>query len=388
MGKKQHKHDRLLKKSIKQRKEQFRKPVRENITHRVHEGTLEDSEYRKFETTSKRDTYLEELEKKKGEFRFFIDKDKEADFSGMVVELYPRGALVRSSKEKKDVLCEIAEFLWAKNESPVAAGDEVEGMFVKESNYDYEGIIIGVKKRKSIVSIPDMNTLRSGRIYEKILAANIDLFIVVDSIRSPDLQLSFVDRCLIIGQREDDKEIVLCINKIDLFRDIPEEVMEYEQYVGRLILTSAKTGEGVDVLAEFIKGKRAIMTGRSGVGKSSLLNTLCPGLDLEAKPVIKKSGKGVHTTGRYSLYELPNGGMVIDTPGIKEIGIVNIDKPELTWYFPEFIPFRDNCRFSDCTHTHEPVCAIKKAVQEGEISRFRYERYVKILDSIENGKPY
>lgn len=367
----------LLKKAIKQRKERFRKTRRKNFTRQARQGDLEEEDLREFVPSRQRDTTLDEKELK-GEYRHYSEGSGEADFAGTVVEVYPRGGLVRTS-EHEYILCETAEYMWSKNETPVAAGDEAECVLINDDEYEYSGIIIGIQPRRNVVSLPKAS---SGMIYEKILASNIDLYIVVDSLTKPELQPSFIDRSLIVGQREGDKTMVLCINKVDLSDSIPPEIDEYRACVDHLFCMSAKTGEGVEQLAALLKGKKGVMTGRSGVGKSSLLNCLCPELNIDTQPVMKKGGKGTHTTRRCSLYELPEGGMIIDTPGIKEIGLVNIEKSELTWYFPEFYEYREQCRFSDCTHSHEPKCAVKQAVDRGNIPEFRYSHYLRILESL------
>ncbi|MFC1479251.1 ribosome small subunit-dependent GTPase A [Planctomycetota bacterium] len=372
------KNKELLKKAIKQRKERFRKVRRENLTRRVREGGIDDEEdIQTFVPSRQRDTALDEKDLK-GEYHHFSEESREADFVGMVVEIYPRGGLVRKSANEY-ILCEIAEYMWSKNETPVAAGDEAECVFVDDETYEYDGIIIGIRERENVVSVPDV---KSGLVYEKILAVNIDLFVVVDSLVDPEIQPSFIDRCLIIGQREGDKTTVLCLNKTDLAEDIPPEIKQYETCVDHLVYTSAVTGEGVEELSELLRNKRGVMAGRSGVGKSSLLNCLCPDLNIDTQPVMKKSGKGTHTTRRYSLYELSNGGIIIDTPGVKEISLINIDKNELTWFFPEFYMYREQCKFSDCTHSHEPQCGVKEAVEAGNILEFRYNNYLRMLETL------
>jgi len=367
----------VLRKAIKQRRDRLK---RGGASLRGVPEEVEEELLPTYEPIHHHRTILDEREKK-GEYRYFVEEGREADFSGMVVEVYPRGALVRRGADDY-VLCETAEYLWAKNETPVAAGDEVECVRV-EQPYDYQGVIIGVRPRRSVISVPDPDRSAPGQVYEKILAANIDVFIVVDSFRRPEVNCAFIDRCLIVGQREGDKTIVLCINKKDLAEEVLPEVAAYERSVDRLVFTSARTGEGVEELAGILEGKKGVMVGRSGVGKSSLLNRLCPGINIETQPVIHKSGKGVHTTRRCTLFDLPNGGMVIDTPGIKQIALVNIRKSELTWYFPEFYAYREECRFTDCTHSHEPSCGVKRAVEEGRIPEFRYRDYLRMLESLE-----
>jgi ribosome biogenesis GTPase len=374
--------ERTLRKAIKERKERYRSKKRDDPTRRAQAGEVDETAPA-FNSSRRRATNLDEMEQH-GDLAH--TSAGTCDFTGMVTDVYPRGVLVRRGPGDL-VLCEIAEYLWGKNETPVAAGDEIDAVNVT-GTFEYQATITAVHPRRSVISIPEADSIRTGVIYDRILAANIDTFVVVDALHDPELNPAFIDRCLIIGQREGDKQVILAVNKTDLGTSLPEAVGLYAGVVDQVVLTSAATGRGIPGLKALLAGRRAVMAGRSGVGKSSLLNAMCPDLDLVTQPVTRKSGKGMHTTRRCSLYELDNGGMVIDTPGVKEIHLVNITAGELTWYFADLIPLRAGCRFTDCTHTHEPRCGVKAAVAEGRLSAFRYQSYLTILNSLEKGKPY
>ncbi|MFH1707960.1 MAG: ribosome small subunit-dependent GTPase A [Planctomycetota bacterium] len=374
--------ERTLRKAIKERKERYRHKKRDDPTRRARAGEVDETALA-FHPSRRRATNLDEMEQH-GELAH--TSAGACDFTGMVTDVFPRGVLVRRGPGDL-VLCEIAEYLWAKNETPVAAGDEIDAVNVA-GTFEYQATITAVHPRRSVLSLPEADSIHTGVIYDRILAANIDTFIVVDSLHDPELNPAFIDRCLIIGQREGDKRLILTVNKADLGGAMPDAVGLYAGVIDQVVQTSATTGQGIAGLKALLAGRRAVMAGRSGVGKSSLLNAMSPELGLVTQPVPRKSGKGMHTTRRCSLFELDNGGMVIDTPGVKEIHLVNIAVAELTWYFPDLIPLRDGCRFTDCSHTHEPRCAVKEAVAQGCLSAFRYQSYLTILGSLEKGKPY
>jgi len=228
--------------------------------------------------------------------------------------------------------------------------------------------------RRSVLSRSDPDNPR----LERVIAANIELVVNVVSLKSPPLRPGLIDRYLIaIGKSG--AEPLLCVNKIDLLEDSSQlDVLRPYQDVGlEMVRCSAATGAGVAELSEKLAGKLCVFTGHSGVGKSSLLNALDPRLDLVAGDVSSANQKGKHTTTSSALYHLPGGGMVIDTPGIREFGLWNVSAGDIRRYFHEFDECR--CAFADCSHSHEPDCGVKQAVESGDIALARYDSYLRIL---------
>jgi ribosome biogenesis GTPase len=213
---------------------------------------------------------------------------------------------------------------------------------------------------------------------ERVIAANIDVVVNVVSLKNPPLRPGLIDRYL-IATAKSGAEPLLCVNKIDLLEDSSEiEPLRPYQDMGLAVLTcSAATGRGMTELLEALAGKMCVFTGHSGVGKSSLLNALDPSLNLVAGEISSANQKGRHTTTSSALYHLPGGGMVIDTPGIREFGLWNVSATDIRGYFREFDEHR--CAFADCSHIHEPDCAVKRAVESGAIAPVRYESYLRIL---------
>ncbi len=177
----------------------------------------------------------------------------------------------------------------------------------------------------------------------------------------------------------------ILLNKVDLYRtEVPDQVEAFRRiYEGagyRVIETSARTGEGVDALREACRGKVCLFSGESGAGKSSLVKALNPALDPKIGDISDVHLQGRHTTSNYEMYPLPDGGYLVDTPGIRGFGLVDLEKEEIAKYFPEMLRVTDRCRFIPCTHTHEPGCAVKAAVDAGEISAERYNSYLGMLE--------
>jgi ribosome biogenesis GTPase / thiamine phosphate phosphatase len=216
---------------------------------------------------------------------------------------------------------------------------------------------------------------------ERVIAANVDIVVNVVSLKSPPLRPGLIDRYLIaIGKSG--AEPLLCVNKIDLLTS-PDELEPLRPYqdLGLTVITcSATTGEGLDALSEALADKTCVFAGHSGVGKSSLLNALDPRLDVTTSTVSEANEKGRHTTTSSALYHLPNGAIVIDTPGIREFGLWDVSQADLGRYYRDFAGH--NCAFSDCKHTHEPDCGVKQAVAAGKIATIRYEGYLRILTSL------
>ena len=192
--------------------------------------------------------------------------------------------------------------------------------------------------------------------------------------------LRLLDRLLVLAENNDLRALI-CANKVDLLDDVQEahELFGvYEEIGYPVLLTSSKTGEGVDELREMLRDRISVLSGPSGVGKTSLLNAVQPHLGLAVREISEATGKGRHTTVSTRLWPLDEGGYVADTPGLREAGFFDIEPGELAWHFVEMRPYLSDCHFSSCTHTHEPGCAVKDAVEEGNISRRRYDSYLRI----------
>lgn len=253
-------------------------------------------------------------------------------------------------------------------------------------NADATGVITQIHERKNQLGRRAAGR-RVGR--EHILVANIDCVWIVQSIRLPHPNPGFVDRVLVTAEANEIPAGIV-LNKSDLIQEkhagIIAELRNNYARIGYPILTvSAKTGEGMEALREHLVEKTSVFTGPSGVGKSSLINVLEPGLDIKTSHVSAKTQKGRHTTAYATLFSLKSGGYIVDTPGIREFGVLYIDPWELSHYFIEIKPYLKACRFPTCTHDHEPDCAVKQGVTEGGISEQRYRSYLNILDAIRLG---
>ena len=253
----------------------------------------------------------------------------------------------------------------------LAVGDWVA---VGEGDSGY--VVAGVAARASKLSRPDPHI--HGM--ERVVAANIDAVVIVASVVQPEFSPGAVDRYLIAAQAGA-AEPMLCVNKTDAAEPPAELVDLYRDMAMPVFLTSCADGRGVDAVSEAIRGKTCVFVGHSGVGKSSLLNQLDPTLNARVGVVREADGRGRHTTTFCCLYRLACGAEVIDTPGVREIGLWRMSPEDLPFYFPEFHDLPP-CRFRDCAHTHEPGCAVKDAVETGAVARPRYESYVRILGSL------
>lgn len=250
----------------------------------------------------------------------------------------------------------------------VAAGDHV--WFRPEGKV--EGIIERVEPRRGVLS-------RTSRGRQHVIVANVDQIVAVTSAAEPRIKPNLIDRYLVTAERAGIRPLI-CVNKIDLVEpaDLMPLVGVYSQLGYEVILLSATTGKNVELLRERLAGKDSVLTGQSGVGKSSLLNVIEPGLGLRVQKVSAESQKGRHTTTTAELYPLQAGGHVIDTPGIRQFQLWDVVSEEVAGYFRDLRPYVSRCRFPDCTHTHEDLCGVKDAVADGRIDTRRYESYTQI----------
>jgi len=266
--------------------------------------------------------------------------------------------------------------------NPVAVGDRVT---VRISDEDGTGLILDIHDRQNKLSRRAAGH-RADR--EHVIVANVDRAWAVQSVRLPRLNTGFVDRFFVSADMHD-IPAGLIINKADLMdADDAVTVMDVQNMYADLgypvIVTSAMTGLGLERFRDALTDRVSVVAGPSGAGKSSLLNAIEPGLDVETGEVSRKTSKGTHTTTYAELHPLSFGGHLVDTPGIREFGIQRMHPADLAHFFFEFIPYLDACKFQDCTHDHEPGCAVKEAVDVGDIHRRRYNSYLNLLHSLQD----
>lgn len=268
--------------------------------------------------------------------------------------------------------------------NPVAVGDrvrfETQSEDLGEVTLTNPALITEVLDRKNYVVRKSTNLSRQSH----VIAANIDMAFAVVTLYFPEVKLPFLDRMLVTCEVYG-VPVTILLNKVDLYRQEAPETVEnfiniYTKAGYNVIETSAKTGEGIEELKKICDGKVCLFSGESGVGKSSLIKALDPTLDPKIGKISVAHLQGKHTTSLYEMYELASGGAVIDTPGLRGFGLVNLEKEEIARYFPEMLKAAEGCRFTPCTHTHEPGCAVKEAVENGEISAERYSSYLGMIE--------
>ena len=279
--------------------------------------------------------------------------------------------------------------------NPVAVGDIVnfeadvpEGVLEQDlASYvtpENAAVITSVEPRRNYIIRKSTNLSRQSH----IIAANLDRAFIIATIDYPEIKLPFLDRILVTCEVYN-IPVTIVLNKVDLYRESHAEMLEafHEIYEGAgypILEVSALTGEGVDELREACKGHVSLFSGVSGVGKSSLIKALDPSLNPRVGEISDVHLQGKHTTTFYEMYALDSGGFIVDTPGLRGFGLVDLKKEEIALYFLEMLKASEGCRFTPCTHTHEPGCAVKEAVEAGEISYDRYSSYLGMLD--EEGK--
>ena len=264
--------------------------------------------------------------------------------------------------------------------NPVAVGDRVLFEAPDDADEQNPALITEILPRKNHLIRKSTNLSKQSH----VIAANLDQAVITVSLYFPEIKLPFLDRILVTCEVYG-IPAVIALNKVDIYRSVAEEQMRsfidiYEGAGYKVIPCSAHSGEGVDELRELCRGKLSLFSGESGVGKSSLIKALDPSLNPKIGKISSAHLQGKHTTSLYEMYRLSSGGYLIDTPGIRGFGLVELEKEEISKYFPEMLRYADNCRFIPCTHTHEPGCAIKDAVDSGLISPERYNSYLGMLE--------
>ena len=295
---------------------------------------------------------------------------------GKVVEV-SRG-LCRAEVNGETIVCDVRGILTAEGSgysNLLAVGDRV----LVQPLADNRGLVEGVLPRRSGLARADSFDVH----LRQIIAANVDQLLVVAAWLEPKIWLQMVDEYL-IGATRNNLKVAVCINKIDLAADMAEvetAVVPYRALDIPVFRTSAAHGVGIEPVREFLRGQATVLAGLSGVGKSTLLNGVQPGLQLRTSEVSQlKSREGRHTTTQAIMLPLEMGGSVVDTPGIKDMGLHGLHPDDLIAFYPELADVVVFCRFGDCTHSHEPGCVVKEAVENGRIAQWRYDNYVNLYE--------
>ncbi len=264
--------------------------------------------------------------------------------------------------------------------NPVAVGDRVRYELDGAATEEHPAVIKEILPRDNYLIRRSTNLSRQSH----VIAANLDQAVIVVSLLFPEIKLPFLDRILVTCEVYK-VPVLVVLNKVDLYREEFPDMVDafrkiYESAGYAVLETSARTGEGIDILRERCRDRINLFSGESGVGKSSIIKALDPGLDPKVGRISDAHLQGKHTTSLYEMYRLDGGGFVIDTPGLRGFGLVDLEKEEISKYFPEMLAVMDDCRFVPCTHTHEPDCAVKAAVDDGRISAERYNSYLGMLE--------
>ncbi len=266
-----------------------------------------------------------------------------------------------------------------KSTNPIAVGDYVD-FELETKNNNVTGVIHNIRERKNYIVRKSVKLSKQTH----IIAANIDQVFLLITINNPPTFTSFIDRFLVTAEAYSIKTVLL-FNKIDTYDDDTLLEVKYLAALYRkigydCIGVSAKTGKNIDKVKQLMKDKVSMFAGHSGVGKSTLINTIEPNLDLKTKEISSQHSQGQHTTTFAEMFDLSFGAKIIDTPGIKGFGVVDMDKEEVGDYFPEFFKLKQDCKFHNCLHVKEPKCAVKKALEDDAIAYSRYKSYLQIIE--------
>lgn len=273
-----------------------------------------------------------------------------------------------------------------KSTNPVAVGDRVK---VDTANTeDGQAAITELLERKNYIIRKSVNLSKQTQ----ILAANVDQALLIATLEQPKTHLRFIDRFAVSAEAYD-IPFILVFNKLDLYDEGLLEELEflklvYQRAGYQVLACSAETGEGIEDLKALLKGKVSLLSGHSGVGKSTLSNKIDPQLNLKTREISEAHEQGQHTTTFAEMHALPEGGYLIDTPGIRGFGLVNMEASEIGDYFPEIFELKGECKFHNCSHIHEPGCAVKEAVENHQLAFTRYESYLNFIEGTDDDEHY
>lgn len=289
---------------------------------------------------------------------------------------------VARTDDGKEIDCKIKgnfRLKGIRSTNPIAVGDHVK-ISVNDSGTAF---ITDILPRKNYIIRRASNLSKESH----ILASNLDQALLIATLSHPTTSLTFIDRFLATAEAYRVPSIIV-LNKIDLLTEHEDiELLEavkylYESIGYKVVTTSAKKGDGIEGLRGLLEGKTTLISGNSGVGKTTIINDLIPGLDLRTAEISEVHDTGMHTTTFSEMFQLPDdkGGYIIDTPGVRGFGTIEMDEHEASHFFPEIFKIGADCRFNNCTHTHEPHCAVLKALDEGLIAQSRYTSYLSIIE--------
>ena len=311
-----------------------------------------------------------------------------SDNTGIVIRNTGSHYVVRLDESRAEVKCKMAgsyRIRGIRITNPVAVGDEVS---ITPASTGEIALIKDIKPRRNYIIRKASNLSKEAH----IIASNIDRAMLVATLAHPTTATTFIDRFLATAQAYD-VPAILVINKIDILADDPDnaELLDAVTHLYRsigytVVAVSAATGEGFDTLRQELASKVTLLSGNSGVGKSSIINRLIPGLNLRTAAISDAHDTGMHTTTFSEMYDLDGGGAIIDTPGIRGFGTIDFDRNEVAHFFPEIFELSKECRFRNCTHTHEPGCAVLEALADCRIAQSRYASYMSILDDADQEK--